>query len=39
MRLLGKGRDGQEREETSWWVKQGKLADRTHCKRKLNAAF
>lgn len=39
MRLLGRGRDRQEREETSWWVKQGKLADRTHCRRKLNAAF
>lgn len=39
MRLLGKGRDGQQGEETSWWVKQGKLPDRTHCRKKLNSAF
>lgn len=34
MRLLGRGRHTQKGEEILWWVKEGKLADRTDCRSK-----
>lgn len=38
MRLPGRGRDRQKGEEMLWWVKEGKLADRTDCRRKFSVS-